>query len=243
VTPELGQVVGAWPLGVSLAAAAAAQGLRTGRRRTVLNEALHELRRPLQALALAAPAGAMGREATVASSVQMAATALDRLQREINGEALAAVRTPIFARPLLEAAVRRWRGRADRCGGSMTLRWLAEEAMIEGDRGELAQALDNLLVNAIEHGGPEIVVEAKAGRGKLRIEVLDSGRGPRREGRLPGPAELIARLSGRRPHGHGLRVVRRTAAAHGGEFRLCRSGVATVAAIELPLLGEVELGR
>ena len=44
---ELAQLVAAWPLGVSLAAAAVAQGIHAGRRRSALNEALHELRRPL----------------------------------------------------------------------------------------------------------------------------------------------------------------------------------------------------
>jgi signal transduction histidine kinase len=240
MTLELGQIAGAWPFGISLAAAAAAQGLWTGRRRSALNEALHELRRPLQALALAAPADAGGKEPVVASSMQMAAAALARLEREINGEAVAVARTPIFVRPLLESAVCRWRGAANRSGGTLTLRWLAGEAMVEGDRCELSQALDNLLVNAIEHGGPEIVVEARIGQGRLRVAVLDSGCGSHRELRRPSSAALVARLSGRRRRGHGLRVVRRTAAAHGGEFRLRCRGAATVAALYLPLLGEVE---
>src|SRR4249919_2186392 len=52
LTPELAEVVAAWPLGATLAAAVAVHGLQVGRRRSALNEALHELRRPLQALAL-----------------------------------------------------------------------------------------------------------------------------------------------------------------------------------------------
>ena len=114
--------------------------------------------------------------------------------------------------------------------------------MVEGDRCALAQALDNLIVNAIEHGGPEIVVEARLGRGRLRLAVVDTGREPARStrpGRWAGP---VARLSGRRRHGHGLRVVGRTAAAHGGDFRLHRRERRTEAVLELPLLGEVERG-
>jgi signal transduction histidine kinase len=241
MTPELAEVVAAWPFGLSLAAAMAAQGVWAGRRRSTLNEALHELRRPLQALALAAPGRDRGTGAQIESSVQMAATALARLEREINGDAIAPVRAPLFARPLLDAAVGRWQARVALAGGSLTLRWLAAEAMVEGDRCELAQALDNLLVNAIEHGGSEIVVEAKARLGRLRIAVVDSGResGPASRQR---PAELAARLSGRRRRGHGLRVVRRTAALHGGDFHLCRSARSTAALLELPLLGEVEPG-
>jgi signal transduction histidine kinase len=238
---EPAEVVGAWPLGVSLAAAMAAQGFWAGRRRSTLNEALHELRRPLQALALATPEGSRHRGAQVESSVQMAATALARLEREINGEAIAPVRAPLFARPLLDAAVGRWRERASLAGASLQLRWLAAEAMVEGDRCELAQALDNLLVNAIEHGGPEIVVEARIRCGRLRIAVADSGRDSRSRPRRR-RAGLASRISGRRRHGHGLRVVRRTAAAHGGDFHLCRWADATEALLELPLLGEVEPG-
>jgi signal transduction histidine kinase len=239
VTLGLAEVVGAWPLGVSLAAAMAAQGLWAGRRRSTLNEALHELRRPLQALALAAPGGSRQAGAQIESSVQMAATALARLEREINGEAIAPVRAALFVRPLLDAAVGRWRKRASLAGASLRLRWLAAEAMVEGDRCELAQALDNLLVNAIEHGGPEIVVEAGVRLGRLRIAVLDSGR---RSRSLPlrRRAGWAGRISGRRRHGHGLRVVRRTAAAHGGDFHLRRSADLTEALLELPLLGEVE---
>jgi signal transduction histidine kinase len=235
---ELAQIVAAWPLGASLAAAVAARGLWAGRRRTALNEALHELRRPLQALALAAPGARAVEPSTIEWSVQMAATALERLEREINGEALAGVGAPMSGQPLLESAVARWRAHAALAGGSLTLRWRAGEATVKGDRCEIAQALDNLIVNAIEHGGPEIAVEARTRFGRLCVAVVDSGGAGRPRARGEGRAGLIARISGRRRHGHGLRVVRRTAAAYGGEFRLRSSGRGTEAVLELPLAGE-----
>jgi signal transduction histidine kinase len=235
---ELAAVVAAWPLGASLAAAVAVGGLRETRRRTALNEALHELRRPLQALALAAP-GTELEPAAIQGSVQMAAVALERLQHEINGEALAAARAPTPVRPLVESAVGRWKGRAALAGGSLSLRWQAEEAAIDGDPGEIAAALDNLVVNAIEHGGPAVAVEARIDAGALRLAVIVSGRVARAASRRESLAELIARMSGRRRHGHGLRVVRRTAAAHRGDFRLCASGRGTEAILQLPLAGAV----
>lgn len=240
LTPALAEVVAAWPLGASLAAAVAVQGLRTGRRRTALNEALHELRRPLQALALVSPGMPRAEPAAIQGSVRMAAAALERLEREINGESLAPVRETAPARPLLESAVGRWRSRAALAGGSLSLRWQAGEAAIAVDRWAVAQALDNLVVNAIEHGGPEIVVEARNDSGLLRVAVVDSGRGARPRSRRESPAELVARLSGRRLHGHGLRVVRRTAAAHGGHFQLRSSARGTEAILELPLAGRGE---
>jgi signal transduction histidine kinase len=231
MTFELAQVAAGWPLGLSLAAAASARGLRAGRRRTALNEAMHELRRPLQALALAAPAAAG--PAGVESSLQMAAVALERLDREINGGPAA----PIPVEPLAGAAVGRWKARAALAGGLLELRWLAGEAIVAGDRCDLSRALDNLIVNAIEHGGPAIAVVASRHGGQLRVAVTDSGRASRPPSRRESPAELIARLSGRRRNGHGLRVVRRIAALHGGDFQLRCSERATEAVLELPLLG------
>ena len=231
IPPALAEIAAGWPLAASLAAATAG-GLRAGRRRTALNEALHELRRPLQALALSAPAGRRAEPA----ALQMAATALERLEREINGEPAASAFETLQARPLLEAAVARWRSRAALAGGSLELRWGAGEALVSADGYALAQALDNLVVNAIEHGGPGIVVEARAAGGRLRIDVCDSGRASRPDSRRETPAELIARLSGRRRRGHGLRVVRRVATTHDGEFALRPSDSGTTAVLELPLL-------
>jgi len=236
VTLELAEVVSAWPLAASLVVAMAARGLHEGRRRTALNEALHELRRPLQALALVGPA-APAEPAVVQGSVQLAAVALERLEREINGGPGVSRRAPLPARPLLVAAVGRWKARAALAGASLSLRWEAGEAIVAGDRCTVAQALDNLIVNAIEHGGPEIVVSAQTCPGRLRVSVTDSGRRPRPEPRRRGAARMAARLSGRRLHGHGLRLVRRAAAAHGGEFRLHASGRGAMAVFELPLAG------
>jgi signal transduction histidine kinase len=233
---ELAQVVSAWPLGVSLAAAAAAQGLYAGRRRSALNAAVHELRRPLQALALA-PGAVAGGGPAIEGSVRMAADALVRLEREINGEAPRPARAPVPARPLLETAVGRWRSRATLAGGSLCLRWRAGEATLEGDRCEIAQAIDNLVVNAIEHGGPAVAVEAETGSGRLRIAVVDSGRGARPAARRESPAEALARLLGRSRRGHGLSMVRRAAASHGGRFELRSSARGTEAVLELPLRG------
>ncbi len=67
------------------------------------------------------------------------------------------------------------------------------------------------------------------------MTVADSGRASRPDSRRETPAELVARLSGRRRRGHGLAVVRRAAAAHGGRFALRRSERGSLAVLELPL--------
>jgi signal transduction histidine kinase len=108
---------------------------------------------------------------------------------------------------------------------------------VVADPARLSQALDNLILNALEHGGPNVTVEARAAGGKLRISIADDGRASRPESRRETPAELVARLTGRRPRGHGLQVVRTVAAAHRGRFALRHSANGSLAVLELPLAG------
>lgn len=229
---QLAEILVGWPIVASIAAITA-HGWRAGRRRGVLDEALHELRRPLQSLLFAADGGAAPE--VVGGSAHLASLALARLEHEINGGGRAWRREVLMVRPVLEAAVARWGSRAALGGGSLELRWGAGEALVEADRFDLAQALDNLIVNAIEHGGPTVVAAATRERGRLLLAVSDSGRGSRPAERRETPAEAIARLCGRRRRGHGLTVVRRIAARHGGRFSLRRSEKGSKAVLELPL--------
>jgi signal transduction histidine kinase len=200
----------------------------TERERTAINEALHELRRPLQALALF---GGSRDDEVVASSTRLAAVALERLDREVNGGRLEAIREPLSCEAPLRSAVARWRTRVALGGGSLELRWRAGEAVVIGDGAALEQAVDNLIVNAIEHGGPEIVVEGRRRSGSLAVSVADSGRRPRAD--TTAASARRTRAGGRR--GHGLALVRRFAASHGGRFVLQGGDGRTVAILELPL--------
>jgi signal transduction histidine kinase len=203
-----------------------------GRRRAALNEALHELRRPLQALALAIGSG---RAATggVESTLMLVSVALDRLDSEINGGASRPSLESVPVRPLLEASIRRWQARARLGGGELNLLG-AEHSVVEGDPLGLSQALDNLIVNAIEHGGPSVEVGARREGRRVRITVTDSGRARRPASRRGSPAEVLSRLTGRSRRGQGLSVVRRIAAEHGGGFELRRSERGSVATLDLP---------
>jgi two-component system sensor histidine kinase FlrB len=229
MTAVFAELSGGLPLVAPLATVAAV-GLRSERRRRGLNEALHELRRPLQALALTASFDRLGGH-TVESSLRMTEAALARLDREINGGAVRLKREQVGVDALVTAAASRWEQRARRAGVELGVGRVATGKSIEADACAIAQALDNLVVNAIEHGASPIRIEAGAGASILWLAVSDAGSGPRRPART---LRTIARRS-RSRHGHGLRVVRRTAADHGGSFGICRDAGRNVAVIELPL--------
>jgi len=236
VALELAEVLTGFPVAASFAIASGLGLLREGRRRSSLNEAVHELRRPLQALALSLPADVeTGR--VLSSSLHMATAAVDRLDREINGGRTPVACASISLRSVVEEAFRRWQGLADVTGRPLSLVWRLGDPLLRGDRVELGQALDNLISNAFEHGDGEVRVEASGSGDLLRIVVVDGGQVtfPQRPRRLG----LGAPLSGRGRHGHGLRVVRRVAARHGGGFRLRHSSLGTEASLELPLGGGV----
>ena len=172
-------------------------------------------------------------------------SALDELDREINGVAAPLRRRPVPARAWVEGALGRWRAepavpaRRSRCDGERGRR------SVLADPSRLAQALDNLIVNAIEHGGPPIRVDGTVRGNRLRITVADGGatvaRGARRGGRSR--LWLVVRRSvtrGRR--GNGLRAVARIAAEHEGRFMVTRGPRGTVAALELPLASAAGAG-
>jgi K+-sensing histidine kinase KdpD len=220
-------VAAGWPLAGMLAMVLVGERLRAGRQREALNRGLHELRRPLQLLALSPQRSA--------APLDLAIAALAQLDREVNGGGGEPPRV-VATRELVCDAVGRWRARAAMAGGSIALRWRAGEARVLADAALLSQALDNLIVNALQHGGPSVIVDRVVGE-RLRISVADDGRASRPASRNGAPGEVIARLTGRRHHGHGLEVVRSVAAAHHGRFALQRSERGSVAVLDLPLAG------
>jgi signal transduction histidine kinase len=225
---ELAEVAAGLPMAASFALAGGITSLREGRRRSALNEAMHELRRPLQALSLALPTR-LPDDVAVSSSLRLAAAALERLDGEINGSPPEAdAHTPLAARPLLEESLTRWRAAAKLTGRDLRFVWRAGEPTVRADRCELSQAVDNLISNALEHGGGIVDIEARRRGGWLSISVCDCGPPPQ----MPRPG--TGGLS-RGRHGHGLRVVARVARAHGGSFSLQQRGWGTEATLRLPL--------
>lgn len=213
-----------WPAAPAIAIVAVRDRRRGSRRCARLNERLHELRRPLQILALARPAHGESR----LDPLELALHALRDLDREVNGEPEVANSTAIDARRLVDEAAARWRGSASRSARPLRVRWLCDSAVVEGNQTALARALDNLIANSLDHGSGPITLIATMRDGAVQIAVRDGG-------------SLITRRRAhdRDPrHGHGLRVAGKVAARHGGSFELRRSRIGTVAALRLPIAGE-----
>jgi signal transduction histidine kinase len=230
---ELTELAGGLPMAASFAMAGGISVLREGRRRTALNRAVPELRRPLQAIALASPASPE-RAGAFESALWMAAAAVDRLDREINGGAAEARCGIVHLRPLVEAAASRWEPLASLDQRAVTLEFEGDDPGFLGDRIEIAQAVDNLISNAVVHGAGEIAVKVRAVDTVVRVVVLNR----RREEGSQRATRRLRRLSGRARHGHGLRIVRTAASRAGGSFRLRVCDDVCEARLELAL-GEV----
>ena len=105
--------------------------------------------------------------------------------------------------------------------------------MRRGARGRRSRprgaGADNLIANALEHGGGQITIEGVRRGRRLELTVRD--RGARRTPRLRRPEPR---------RGHGLRVTRSLARGNGGRLRVHALGQGTVAALELPLAARRE---
>jgi signal transduction histidine kinase len=218
---DLPPLAALWPAGAAAAAIGANSRRRDRCRRERLNAAMHELRRPLQILALARPVHrGQGLE-----PIELALHALRDLDREVNGSPAQTRSRAIDARELVDAAATRWRARAARSARPLRVRWLCGPAVLNGDPARLSQALDNLISNAVLHGRGAITLVASEVEGNIQIAVRDSGSALRPDRPRQGDPR----------HGHGLELAGRVAARHGGSLQLRRTRGGVVAALQLPV--------
>jgi signal transduction histidine kinase len=101
------------------------------------------------------------------------------------------------------------------------------------DRTRLAQALGNLIANALEHGQGAVEVRPRVAGGQLRIEVRDGGGGVER----PLAEILRGARAGLGRRGRGLAIAADIAARHGGSVSTAPSADGAALVFELPLLG------
>lgn len=189
-----------------------------------LAEAAHELRTPLAALRLAAGEGARNpeRAAEKATEVTRLADRLGHLvtglltRARVKGGTQEIERTPLWLDQLVEQVV------DELPAGSVRL--TAEPTVVHGDPELLAQAVRNLVDNAVRHGTqPDGTADVRVTVSEGRVSVADSGPG-------------LGRSNARGGHGIGLAIVRWVARLHGGEVRLTDGPTGGVLAeLELPV--------
>lgn len=95
------------------------------------------------------------------------------------------------------------------------------------DRIRVAQAIGNLLSNALEHGAAPVELRTRSVEDRLRLEVHDSGPG------LAAPLGTLARRRGSR--GHGLSIAASIAQRHGGRLLAAPSAGGATVVLELPV--------
>ncbi len=201
------------------------------RERRIVSDASHELRTPIAVLRtrlevalragsddpdelLAALAAALGdgeRLSRLADTLLVLARA--------DQDSLPLRREPLDLQDVLEDAVQRNRAAATAAGRRLEVHVdIPGGAVVDADADRVAQALDNLVVNAIRYGAGTIELRGRAAAGGVALVVLDGG---------PGfPADFLPRAferfsqadasHGTTGSGLGLALVDAIARAHGG---------------------------
>jgi signal transduction histidine kinase len=206
----------------------------------------HELRGPITAARLGLHLCARTAELTPAQlraidlELGRAALALDDLSRAAlpledpaaprhRGRPLRATEDFDVAELLADAVEASRAGAAER-GIDLELVWTGANARVPGNRLRVAQAIRNLIANAVEHGGGRIEVCGRGEGSCVRVEVIDGGPG------LPAPVAELARRArgGRGSRGRGLAIAASIAADHGGRLASAPSERGARLVLELP---------
>ena len=213
-----------WVLGATLVVVLRRQRASQDERRLRIERALHELRRPLGALALLSHGAAAGRQ------LDRVIEALEDLDTALHGVPAGYMLRPVSLRPLVEGVVERWSTRtAALRQPAVELRWSAGQAQALADPRRLAQALENLIANAIEHGRAPVVIEATTSAAGLRLMVRN------RVGTDENPVGHPPKSRASAGRGHGLGIVSRIVRAHGGRFLFDCDESWAVGTVELPI--------
>jgi two-component system, OmpR family, sensor kinase len=198
------------------------------RERRLLTDASHELRTPLTVLRTEAQLALRGeRDASelreALESVERESERLTRLPDDLLVRAradqgrLPIRREPLAVQDLLSAAARR-AAAASATDGRAIVTDSDVGAVVMADPDRTAQALDNLVGNALAHGRGEVTLSARTVAGSVELHVVDGGAGF--------SEELLDRVFDRFTRGDpgrsgegtglGLAIVVAIAQAHGG---------------------------
>ena len=231
-----------WALTAGGFALAALGALELRRRREMVARACHELRGPLTAVRLSLATMERRQEApperlaTLDHELRRAGLALDDFAAARSGRRIVDREEPVEVAELLEEQFHSWEAVAGAFDSVVVLGRLLPGAIVVGDRLRLAQAISNLIANALEHAPGRIELNARVVGAPARAH-----RGHRRGARPAGPARRAdparaGRPRARRTRAAGWRSRRRSpsAIADGSSRRRRRTG--TRIGVELPLV-------
>jgi signal transduction histidine kinase len=237
---SVGVALVGWGLAVLAMALALGAELRRSRRLEAVARAAHELRGSITAARLGVGLG-VRRGGLTASPLRGVELELERAALALEDFAAVGGGSPAPQRfgdvdlaALLADCAEAWRPAAATNGGGIDVSCAAGAAVVHGDRLRLAQAFDNLIANAIEHGGGAVAVCARMDRSSVRVEVTDGGPG------LPAPVTELSRRArrGRGSRGRGLAIASAVAHEHGGRLASAPSDRGARLSLELPLAGD-----
>ena len=232
----------AWAPALAAIAVALVATCELRRRRELVARACHELRGPLTAVRLTLAAmerrgeAPPERLAILDLELRRAGLALDDFAAARSGRRTTDRTEPVAIAELLEEQYESWYAVAGAFGSHVALGALLPGAIVNGDRLRLAQAVSNLVANALEHGPGRVELTARTiGHRHLRIEVIDEGPG------LPAPVGELTRRArnGRGRRGRGLAIAAEIAERHGGRLVAAPASRGARIGIELPCLRKV----
>ena len=229
----------AWALATICFVLALGAAYELRRRRELVARACHELRGPLTAVRLGLATMERRREAPAERlamldlELRRAGLALDDFAAARSGRRLIDRTEPVEVAELFEQQYESWRVVAGAFHSRVLLGELLPGTIVDGDRLRLAQAVSNLVANALEHGPGRIELTARAvGHRHVRIEVIDEGPG------LPASVAELTRKArgGRGRRGRGLAIAAEIAERHGGRLVAAPAPRGARIGLELPSL-------
>jgi heavy metal sensor kinase len=230
--PEAADEIGA--LGRTLNAMLDRVEAAVAREQRVVSDASHELRTPLTTLRAEVDLALMGdREKTELRAALESASEEARRMSRLADDLLVLARADqgrlplhprsLEARELLQEAAARARAVAEIRGRSIAVDALTEGCAVRADPDRAAQALDNLITNALLHGEGTITLSAHSNGEHVELHVADEGGGFSDE-LLPRAFERFGRGQHARANepgsGLGLALVQAVAVAHGGHAQV-----------------------
>jgi signal transduction histidine kinase len=226
--------VGGWLLALVAGGAAMTMWLALRRRAELVARACHEVAGPLHAAGMVVHAVAREtpspRLPALELELRRAALALEDLDAARLGRGGRDRLDVVDLGALLAQQALAWQPVARAHGRQLRVA-APSGLLVRADRVRLAQALGNLLANAVEHGGARVELRAVPGERTVRVEVGDDGDG------LPAPVRRLTAQAraGRGARGRGLAIAAEIAERHGGRLAAAPTGRGARLALELPV--------